>query len=127
MLFCMGTILLFNKYSGNSFIHFASLKSPGYKSSMFHMAQAHFKLCTHWRNLYIVFLNAFPLPPKFINHIVTFLSCLFSNIFSVCSKGGKNQDSLSFLITVLFKLVSVMEGLRCIKDSTRFSDHLYCY
>lgn len=92
MLFCKGTILLFNKYSGNSFIHFAGLKSPGYKSSMFHMAQARLKLCTHWKNMCIVFLNAFPLPPKFINHIVTFLSCLFSRFLSVCSEGGGENN-----------------------------------
>lgn len=62
MLFHNGTILLFNKYSGNSVIHLESLKSPSYKSSVFRVAQALFELRTHWKNLYIVFLNAFPLP-----------------------------------------------------------------
>lgn len=41
------------------------------------MAQTCFKQRTHWKKLYIVFLNAFPLPPKFINHTVTFLSGLW--------------------------------------------------
>lgn len=134
MLFCKGTALLFNKYSGNSFVHLASLKSPGYKSSMFHMAQALFELCTHWKNLYIVFLNAFPLPLVFINHIVTCISCLFSKFLSVCSQGkeegssvggGTTTNTMSFPIAMLFKLVQVMEGLQCIRVSALFSDCLY--
>lgn len=80
------------------------------------MAQARFKLCTHWKNLYIVFLNTSPLPPKCINHTVTFVSCLFPKFLFV-----------SFLVAVLFKLVQEMEGLHCVKDSAQFSDHLYCY
>lgn len=52
----------FNKYSGNSVIHLESLKSQSYKSLVFCMAQALFELCTHWKNLYIVSLNVFPLP-----------------------------------------------------------------
>lgn len=83
------------------------------------MAQALFKLSTHWKNL-CIFLNAFPLPSKFVNHIVTFLSCLFSDFFSVYSEGGEknqpNNQQIPFLITMLIKLVQVMEGLYCIKD-----------
>lgn len=74
-------------------MHSASLKSPGYKSSPFHMAQAGFKLCTHWKDLYIVFLNAFPLLPEFINHIVTSLSCLFPPLlFFLISQQGEGEE-----------------------------------
>jgi len=30
-------------------------------------------------------------------------------------------------MAVLFKLVQVMEGLHCVRNSAQFSDCLYCY